>query len=290
MFGNNEIQINREQEKALIGLLEERATQARLNAGDGTDAVVNFGIGSWELKKLLESKGFVVDSVVDRFTQRPVWNFAGVASNFIEVLSAIRGDSTIEAGVKRSATVALNKIFEKVESHRRRLETSASHNAFAPLVGSNGVFGGNGVQNLVRQHNDIVSGMRFLNENEWSFVAVDGHIVRIEVGGHMVALVSPKPVIDDNELRVEWAVIPTNDWETPFRVISQRVSHNLGWNHPIVTISDAREIVAVTKATFAKEADTFLSQTDENLVLLIEQIKDEFGIALEIVSPQVAVA
>lgn len=290
MFGVNEIQINREQEKALIGLLEERATQARLNAGNETNAVIRFGIGSWQLKKLLEDNGFEVNSVDDRFTQRPTWNFAGIASEFIEVLSLIRSDHTVEAGTKRSATVALNKIFEQVESHRCRAETAASNNAFAPLFGGNGIFGGNGVQNLVRQHNDIVSGMRFLNENDWSFVAVDGHIVRIEVGGHKVALVSPKPVIDDNEMRVEWAVIPANDWETPFMVISQRVSHNFGWNHPIVTISDAREILAVTKATFAKEAETFLSQTDENLVLLIEQIKDEFGIALEIVSPQVAVA
>ena len=100
MFGLNEIQINKNQEQAVVALLEERANLTALQASETHNPDVDFTIGSWQLQKVLTDSGKVTLRYIEnRWTQRPTYHLISKANDLIELLGSIRSDANQDAGV-----------------------------------------------------------------------------------------------------------------------------------------------------------------------------------------------
>lgn len=289
MFGLNEIEINKTQEQAVIALCEARATEASVQAGENHNPILNIGVGSSRLAFLLSKKGFTNNGVENRWTQRPTFNFEGLASDFIEALNEVKGDSTNDAGVKRSATVALNKVVSSSQNTSQSVQGHARRSAFLLLDGD--VLGFHGLRSLVARHNDIVRSNSFLENGDWSFgVTHDQTSADLIVGGQKLGLVIPELSVENGEIKTAWRVHITTSWDCSFSTITQMISNELSWNNLFITVTNSSDIISATKEAIAMCVMRLLATNEQTIEKRLASIHNEFGLPLEIVSPQMAVA
>jgi hypothetical protein len=290
MFGLNEIQINKNQEQAVVALLEERAQIASLRASEEHNPSVDFSVGFHELQKLLVASGRVtLGGVENRWSQRPTFHLVGKANDLIELLGAIRSDASKDAGVKRSATVALNKILVSTEQSRQSTQSHARRLGFSLLDGQ--AMGRLGLRGLVERHNVIVQNKAFLDNNQWNFVEVPlGNQVLLMVGGEQFASIATELQVQGENIKVVWRVLPSNRWNSSFGVLTGIIANDLSWDTPLVVTSRVEEIISVTKDEIARKVEAILIKTDQQIETQLSLIHSELGLPIEIVSPQMAVA
>jgi len=291
MFGLNEIEINEQARKKLLGALTQRA--ARLSEGVVvTERPMNVG-GSYDLARNLEGVAGITD------IQNPTWrrNDEGdVTFSFdaVAVREAVaERRNSLTGGAKRSVTVFLNKIDEAIEARRQALEVVAQSEALGILMNRAYHRGQQaGLDSLVYDYNSLVRAITTLKVHEavtvQTYNGVDVRVADSHIGSLCV-----KPYIDEDGVHAVWEAQAESDSDfsnslTRLHPMCQRYVE--GFNGLLGSFDSAEEAIFEIRHAFISAGHTALRVVEAEINDLLNKIFEQFGIsvAVEVRQPVMA--